>query len=140
MLTTDIKAQIKAANDTAVKLGGTTQGRERVTVRIDATYHTAVFLYPDDDANLGKIAASFWDCGHLHYGEVSYDWYHTQTKSPLTTTIGITARANFARSLAESITRVDQNYRDGHNATYSRFVPRLSLKLPSRLTLTVATL
>jgi hypothetical protein len=128
----DIKAQIKAANTQAVKLGGTTEQRERVTVRIDKSNNTAVFLYPDDAANIGRIAASFWDCGSLHYAEVSYDCYYANTLSPLTNTIGITARATFAASLAETIAQVDQNYVNGHHAEYARFVPLLSVKLPTK--------
>jgi hypothetical protein len=127
----DIKVQLKAINAEAIRLGGTKEGRERVTVRIDKSNNTAVFLYTDDAAT-GAIPASFWDCGALQYGEISLDWYRTHTLSPLTNTIDSAARATFAASLQETVAQIDQNYVNGNHSEYARFVPQLSVKLPTK--------
>jgi hypothetical protein len=127
----DIKAQIKAANTQAIKLGGTKKGRERVTVRIDKSNNTAVFLYTDDAAT-GTVPASYWDCGALQYGEISLEWYYESTLSPLTTMIDSAARSVFAASLQDTVAQIDRNYQAGGHTEYSRFVPQLSVKLPTK--------
>ena len=50
---------------------------ERIVLRVDPLDNNPVFIYPDDEANLGRHAASFFDCGGVHSSEVSWDWYYT---------------------------------------------------------------